>query len=207
MDWEHGHPDEQAVECYSLGTLSEEDEVSFEEHLLLCEPCQERVEESDDFIRALRVAATRVAAPRVEPPKPKPGPALRAFFPAPLAGALAAAVLTVVFLAPRNNPVIGVAAVHLLASRGAAAAAPPLPVVPARHSIDMELDATALPVRDRYVVELVDTEGRLLWTAPLAVESTSLRLSYKAGCPAGRYWVRVYDSSRLLLREYGFEVQ
>ena len=33
------HPDEEVIEKYSLGDLSEEKVTRFEEHLLICESC------------------------------------------------------------------------------------------------------------------------------------------------------------------------
>ncbi len=204
MNWEHGHPDDNAVEAYSLGTLIEEHEAAFEEHLLLCEVCQQRVTEADNYVRALRTAVTRIEH---APPAPRPILPLRSLFPLPLAGLLAAGALAVVFLAPPSHPVTGTASVHLKASRGAAVDTPQSSTVPAYHQIRMSLDANALPVRDRYIVELVDSAGHVLWQTPPTLEGDTLQLTYPTGCEPGSYWVRVYDPARTLLREYGLEVR
>ncbi|MEZ5354387.1 MAG: hypothetical protein R2762_17260 [Bryobacteraceae bacterium] len=207
MTWEHGHPDEDAVEQYSLGTMPDDEQALFEEHMLLCELCQKRVEETDNYVRALRTAATRIQHAGAAQPKPKVVPRIRSFFPVPAASALAAAVLAIAVFAPRPEPVAGTAAVHLTALRGSSAAAGRLGTAPAHRQIEMTLDAAALPVRDSYVIELVDSTGKLLWQVPSKPAGDTLAVTYPAGCAPGQYWVRVYDSGRSLLREYGLQVR
>ncbi|MEZ5402909.1 MAG: hypothetical protein R2729_24745 [Bryobacteraceae bacterium] len=207
MDWSHGHPDEEALESYSLGTMPDDEETAFEEHLLLCEPCQKRVEETDDYVRAVRTAAARLEQRRtVEKPSVTPirlVPKLRSFFPVPLAGALAAGVLAVVFMTPESPRVLGTADVRLTASRGASTTL--AVTAPAHHEIRMDLDADALPVRDRYLISLADGRGRVLWQTPATPEH--LQVTYPAGCEPGSYWVRIADDSGALLREYGLRVE
>ncbi|HUA57375.1 MAG TPA: hypothetical protein VML19_01385 [Verrucomicrobiae bacterium] len=51
-----GHLDREEIEQYSLGLLPEVDSAPIEEHLLTCENCRSRVEDSDAFIAAIRAA-------------------------------------------------------------------------------------------------------------------------------------------------------
>src|SRR5579871_2267595 len=54
------HPNEEQVERFSLGTLSERESSSFEEHLLICQSCQDRVAASDRFVAAMQDASLRI---------------------------------------------------------------------------------------------------------------------------------------------------
>jgi len=51
--------DEDLVERYSLGRLTETESARFEEHFLLCEACQERLRSSDEFVDAVKAAAAQ----------------------------------------------------------------------------------------------------------------------------------------------------
>ena len=56
------HLTEDALEVYSLGRLSSEDDLAtFEEHLLVCEYCQTRLEKMDEFVQAAAAGAKAVA--------------------------------------------------------------------------------------------------------------------------------------------------
>ena len=50
------HPDEDELEKYSMGDLREAEAAGFEEHLLPCEPCQQRLAETDVYVAAMRRA-------------------------------------------------------------------------------------------------------------------------------------------------------
>src|SRR5688572_19962240 len=52
-------PDD-SFEQYSMGRLPANDLEAFEEHLLICPECQDRLTESDRFVRTMREAARRV---------------------------------------------------------------------------------------------------------------------------------------------------
>jgi hypothetical protein len=47
------HLSEEAVENYAVGRLPEAQLASFEEHLFLCQSCQERLDEEDEFAAAM----------------------------------------------------------------------------------------------------------------------------------------------------------
>lgn len=50
------HLDEDVLDRYYLRQLSEQEVASLEEHLLVCASCQCLLEDTDDFVRALRRA-------------------------------------------------------------------------------------------------------------------------------------------------------
>lgn len=51
------HVAEEDLERYSMGELLEAECARFEEHLLLCESCRERVRQQDLFVRSMKHAA------------------------------------------------------------------------------------------------------------------------------------------------------
>jgi anti-sigma factor RsiW len=56
------HPSEETIERYTMGRLTEPELECFEEHLLHCADCQDRVAEADRFVPVIREALTAVAA-------------------------------------------------------------------------------------------------------------------------------------------------
>ncbi|MFN7997682.1 MAG: hypothetical protein U0Q18_28950 [Bryobacteraceae bacterium] len=50
------HPSDRVVERYAMNQLTGEENNSFEEHLLLCHTCQNRVTRSDEYLVAVRTA-------------------------------------------------------------------------------------------------------------------------------------------------------
>jgi hypothetical protein len=130
-------------------------------------------------------------------------PRLR-FYPLPLAGALAAAALAIVYFGPKQVAPLGNAAVQLTAIRGAGATTSE---VPAYHSLDLSLDLTGVPPSDTYRVELADERGNIIWTTTQTAAGDRLTVSYAEGCKPGSYWLRVAAPDGRLLREYGFQAR
>ena len=60
------HIDEEEIERYSMGAMPEEATAPFEEHLLICQPCQLRLAQTDVYVSAMRLASARL---RTEPLK------------------------------------------------------------------------------------------------------------------------------------------
>lgn len=205
------HPSDQALEQYALGRLPEDELASLEEHLLICPGCQDRLAETDAFIRA-----TRQAAHNFMMLPPSRWQLIRARLerwmenPAPLWAAAAAAVLAVVFLAPRllwapagnQLPVT----VILQSVRGpelvGAAQAP------AARPLRLRWDTSGLDSASCCRLELVDASGRpvVRHQVRLAAEPAEWRLAPLA---PGRYWLRLYALApgAELLREFGLQVR
>jgi anti-sigma factor RsiW len=52
------HLSDEALERYSLGTLSKQKTIPLEEHLMVCAACRARLKETDDYVAAMRMALT-----------------------------------------------------------------------------------------------------------------------------------------------------
>ena len=64
------HIPEDALEGYSMGKLSDDESAPLEEHLLICPFCQAGLEQTDEYIRVTKAAASSlnpVPRPRIRP--------------------------------------------------------------------------------------------------------------------------------------------
>jgi Putative zinc-finger len=50
------HPDDDAIERYAMNQASEEEDEQVETHILGCRACQDRLQLTDEFLAALRIA-------------------------------------------------------------------------------------------------------------------------------------------------------
>ena len=189
------HMDDEQIESYSMGHMTEEESARFEEHLLVCGSCQKRVSEADAFVAAMSAAALALQR------EPRAQNWYNMFFPrlTPLLAAAALAITLAVLgarMASRSAPPVAVA---LQAMRGATVQAP------SARRLTLNLDMTGLPDRSVYRVSVVDASGRELWSGV----ARSVEGSGQAEIPgmnAGTYFVRLYAGSGELVREYGVEV-
>ncbi len=199
------HIEEDDLDRFSMGTMSEEEAMPFEEHLLMCAECRQRVASSDEFVAAVRSAAARLHTPHA--PKSAPDVAVmpagrargfRAFHPA---WALAFASVAAAFVLARGADFLhasGSVPVSLTAMRGALPGAE----ANAGNRLALSPDITGLPVFASYRMEVVDTAGHPLVNAEWKHAAvTTPRLS------AGTYFVRIYSPAGELLREYGLIVK
>jgi hypothetical protein len=51
------HADDDQLERYSMQTMKAKESAEFEEHLLVCESCQERFMEVDAYVESIRRVA------------------------------------------------------------------------------------------------------------------------------------------------------
>jgi hypothetical protein len=193
------HLDDEELERYSMGAMPEAAIAPFEEHLLVCEPCQLRLAQTDAYVGAMRQASARL---RTEPLKrglpwlrfPRLIPAL-----AGMAVAIVAAGLWI------GRPDMGEAhpfAVDLEATRGAAIEAK----APAGRWLLLRLDLANLPASSSYRLEMVDRFGSRIYQATVAAQGSKAGFMVP-GTQPGIYFVRLYRPPGELLREYGFEVE
>jgi hypothetical protein len=193
------HLDDEELERYSMGAMPEAAIAPFEEHLLVCEPCQLRLAQTDAYVGAMRQASARL---RTEPLKrglpwlrfPRLIPAL-----AGMAVAIVAAGLWI------GRPDMGEAhpfAVDLEATRGAAIEAK----APAGRWLLLRLDLANLPASSSYRLEMVDRFGSRIYQATVAAQGSRAGFMVP-GTQPGIYFVRLYRPPGELLREYGFEVE
>lgn len=57
----HSHIPEESLEEFAMDMLSEADCALWEEHVLVCATCQDRVAEADDYIQEMKAAATEIS--------------------------------------------------------------------------------------------------------------------------------------------------
>ena len=205
----HSHIASEQLESYAMGRLAEEETVSVEEHLLLCEPCQQRLQELDDFLEAFRLAAAEARAPS-RGFMNQLGDLVSSLFPnrpSFALGAVAAAALAVVFLVPRQHETPATYSVALDSARGGrvAGAVP----APQGHRLQLSLDLRGIPERETYSVAIVSSAGRAVFTAQVIPAAGRLTLLTTSALPPGDYWVRVNEplAPHGLLREFQLTVQ
>ncbi len=207
------HPSDDELEMYVLGRLDEVHTAPVEEHLLVCEPCRERLQEIEEYAVAMRHALVELdveAGQKEETPWPS---RLKNWFAVPMpvwAGAAAALIVLVVFLPVWRSGGERYEA-ELQAMRGEASAA--TQQVPADRMLDLRIDVTGLPVSDSYRVEIADAGGQIVLEATSPRTGDALLLSTEQGFERGQYWVRVCElptsnsATGDLLREFSLRVQ
>ena len=197
------HLSEEKIEYYSMGKLAESELASVEEHLLLCDSCQENVQKMDNFVRAVREAAK--LAKDDQPTAWDRFRGYLTFHPGSVwagVSAVAAAVVIFAFL-----PLVSSTPQHLALStvRGSESTAPH---AKANTPIDLQLDITELPASPVYTIELVDSRGAIIGNYTNEPKASKLNVAIGEKLPSGQYWIRLYGDSLKtdLLREYGLKV-
>lgn len=210
FSWEN-HVGDDELELYSLGRLSSSREEAVEEHLLVCETCQDRLAETEAYVLAMRTAAAKLAeqAPPVWRQWLDRLGALR-WAPKPVwAAAGAVAMLLIAWGGltwwPSARTEAPPVAVTLFVVRGEGSG---IALAPAGRPLRLEAEVATLRPAGRYTFELVDAEGNALGRWAVAPEADRAAVVVSPLAP-GRYWVRLYaaDPAGELLREYGLDVR
>jgi hypothetical protein len=163
-----------------------------EEHLLVCADCQQRLAETEAYLRAMRRAAARARAKERRP-------VWKLMWVRPV-WAFAAVVLVLAAGAGIEWRGRGAGTeIALEATRG-----PEAQAAPAGAPLRLSLDATGLPEAAAYRVEVVDEAGREAFAGRGQRNGARIAAAVPKGLCAGRYFIRVYGQG--LLREYGLAV-
>ena len=195
------HTDEEEIERYSMGAMPEGAIAPFEEHLLICESCQHRLEQTDIYVSAMCQASARLRTAPLKRGLTLPWLRFPRLVPA-LAGLALLMVAAGMWLSRLDLGEAYPFAVNLAATRGAAIEAQ----APAGRWLLLRLDLANLPASSGYRAEMVDRSGNRVWQA--TVPARGSKADFKVpGTQPGVYFVRVYRPSGELLREYGFEVK
>jgi hypothetical protein len=194
------HMDEEEIERYSMGAISEEASVLLDEHLLVCEFCQKRVTESDHYVSTMHHASVQKRREDREQENH------RRFLPHPVAtlASIALTMLLVVVglrLANRGN-VAPAFALNLVATRGNGIEAK----APAGRALTLQLDLAGLPAASPFRLQMVDRLGKQVWQGNVISQDSKAAASVPQMAD-GVYFVRVFMPSGELLREYGLEVE
>jgi hypothetical protein len=205
-----GHAGDEELELYSMGKLEGAQLEGIEEHLLVCASCQDRLAETDIYVRAARAVAAKLAAePRQERPSfwGRLRTLVLSYEPILITVAIAVVLIAVFWVARPSpeglNP--PVAAVVLETARGETTAA-----TVARESRPfLRIDVSELPPSSSYVVELVSAQGEAIWQSEATPSGGKLGVSVEKTLAGGTYWVRLYSPApeRTLLREYGLRAE
>jgi anti-sigma factor RsiW len=197
------HATDDALELYSLGRLNEPEASEVEEHLLICEQCQERLQREDCCVHALRSALDDDASRGAEPRRVLPFVNWRWPSVAILSTAAIAAMVLITFTVTTPPPA---QELTLLAQRGAEVANTR---AAAGRPITLRIDTTELGAAATYRVEVVNGAGVGVWTRVVQAAALSIRVEVGDGLNPGRYWVRVYNAAGTgdALREFGITVE
>ena len=194
----------EELEDYAMGRIPEAQAGELEEHLLICATCRQRLQESDSYTSAMRRAAAHLEdAPALPGRHPWSFPRLLPTMPA-VACIVLAAVLVLALALRYSNSAVPAFAVNLAATRGAGIEAK----APAGRTLALRPDLTGLAVGPFFRLEMVDHVGNRVWQGSAGAQGLSAGASVNVPRQRpGIYFVRVYDSSGELLREYGLEIQ
>jgi hypothetical protein len=196
------HLDDDELEQYSMGDLPESEADAFEEHLLVCEPCRLRLDETDAYTASMRSAAaefrSRHGLAQSKPQRPRLG-ALRLI----TAGAALAMLVVVIGWWSGSSDMAGPPfAISLEATRGVAGSA----WAPADTWLLVRLDLTGLLEFPSYRLQMVDASGGAVWQGTATAHDAKVE-SRIPQTKAGTYFIRVYSPAGELLREFGVTIR
>ena len=194
------HATDEVLERYAMGRLAEPALAEFEEHLLVCESCQDRLAREDTIRQGVRDGAAALKQPRavVQWRWPKLAWASGLV----TVGLLVCAGSTWQFL---RRPTAPPAVILLKTTRGAENSS--LAAAPAGTPLILVLDLTDLQQFSEYTLEIVDGGGRPAFQSTGSPQNNRLQATLTRGLAAGAYFVRVYTPARELLREYALTVR
>jgi hypothetical protein len=195
---ENSHIGEEQLERYSVGTLPEAAIARVEEHILICETCQNKLASIDSWVQSVRRVGAEWSPER---------PGFRRLWKTPrLVAALAALIILLVaagvMLQLTKKGAIAPLAVALEATRGETVAQ-----VPARQPLLIQPGLEGLPQLPVYHFEIVDQVGKRIFKTTVTPAQGAVPGTHIAGLPGGIYFARLYSPAGDLLREYSLEAR
>jgi hypothetical protein len=209
----HSHPTEATWEKYAFGQTREPEVATLEEHLLVCEDCQNLLAEVTDYIQLMKVATLRLrkARARVEaPPQPPPigltksWAASRAVWATAVAAGCLAVWLLYSPLRFAHPGQFAVDRVMLASFRGGG-----VETIRARahRPLELDIDAEDVPAAAEYRVVVVTLSGKAVFTGRPNATGGTLSVALPEGLDTGSYWVRLYSPESEVLGEYGLTLR
>jgi anti-sigma-K factor RskA len=196
------HLEETELEQYSMGTLSEDSLEAFEEHLLACCSCQDRLLEFEVYVNAMRSASPKLREARQ--------PFWDGLFRLPRPVWLAASAMAVVALAVALVWIVSpsthqqIASVALQSGRGIEGLA--TAKAPAGKLLSLTVDLTELPAFPSYRMAIVGARGTPVWEGVAHSAGRSLTQVTNRSLATGQYYVRLYAPGGALLREFSLGI-
>lgn len=189
------HATDEQLELYARGRMGSELE-DFEDHLMLCESCQTRLDEEFRTVTAFRDALEHT--PLEEPQKAGWLDWLRRPVFALSFAAVAMVLVLGIVMSTRGPAVASLAAIELVAARGDAASIP--------SAKETRLTLAGVTASGALDVQVVDGSGsEILKTGTTAIKG-SVTITVHRTLSPGDYFVRLSDGSKLL-SEYAFRVK
>jgi len=194
---------DELIESYAMRQLSAAAEQEFEEHMLLCEACQARLTEADQFVTAMRAGLARGSAPRWTT---RLGEAVKVTTSnlglGHAAGLLATVALAIVILRPAPNA--GSQEIELKAVRGIQSQ-----TAKVGADLKLKLDIQGLAPAVQYRTEVTDAAGSRIWEGSAPATDGKVVVTPGKVHSEGTYWVRVYEpgGAGSLLREFPLQVK
>ncbi|MBI4910183.1 MAG: hypothetical protein HY820_41580 [Acidobacteria bacterium] len=192
------HPLDETLEAYVFERLAEPELDSLEDHLLICDACRLRLQETETYISAMKQAGKklrdqdffRAGRPSFWERLTSPMLDGSMWSRAAIGAGMAVAVLGVVLLVPGTNPApSGYQDVSLTATRGLESPSGPS----ADAWLRLHLNVEQLPPFAAGVALIVDAGGRQLWQSkPVAAAGEQeLVVPLDRKLARGSYWVRL----------------
>lgn len=206
------HPSEDLLEGYALGRLVEPELGRVEAHLFVCHSCQDALTETDQYVAAMKSAlAEPVPEAESRPIAAFIGrltSSLRIPRPVPLYCAALATLSLVAVLSQGYEFRVGGKAseIALRSVRGGVEATQAQG--PAAARLNLRIESPYLAPDLVLEARIVDAAGKPAWTGrPLYHHDSGYSLQVDSELGAGTYWVRLYDSQKRLLQEYGLQLR
>ncbi len=200
------HCADESLDLYALGRLDEAGTESLEVHILVCQGCRMRLDAADRYVQAMKSGAARLREEQTRKVRTAASVWKVFQFPTPAwAGALVAVLCTIAVLTiatqKRAGDTDNSVPIALVAERGESLSAP------ARHALDLSLDARGLELGAQAWVELVDGAGSVIEQSKLPVIKDQVRLRTPGTLRAGSYFVRLYRlRTNELSREFSLQL-
>lgn len=205
----NAHIEEERLESYALNALGEEKAAIVEEHLLICETCQHRLDAMDRYTRAMQSAARRVREEESAVPGAITiGERLRGWMRVPVpiwAGAMVMAGVVLVLgvrVEERPGPSVDV---RLEAVRGSSEG-----IAQPGHALHLLLDNRGMRQMPAWNIEIVNEAGSKVWHGTGSWSDTAITATANQSFKPGKYFVRVMKDrghSEDPAREYQLIVQ
>jgi hypothetical protein len=202
------HVREEWFELYVMGTLPEEQMAILEARLLVDEDCRLKLDQTEAYVQAMRVALRRAQAELGEPARSRwhwrallarPWPVV--VWPAVAAMALVFTVALLYRPVDTLGPVSET--VPLNAQRGGAgnagAAAHP-------GHLHLRLDLRGIPDRPTHTLQVVTEGGQEVWSGPFPITGDFTTVDVRQKLEPGHYLVRICSGEEQL-REFYLSVQ
>lgn len=200
--YKKAHPEEEILELFAMNRLNGPELDRFEDHLLRCGHCQDRLDEVTAYVAVMREAAETVAAEAPAEAAWRPSFRLE-WRPIPASALIGAFVVLIAVLAwqPWRAAVPSEwRTVELATLRGGAAGS----IGTEGFALHLRLDMSGLDTTVA-TAQIVSANGKTIAEMPASLEEGKAELRYAPGLPAGQYWVRLKKAGETL-REYSLVV-